>query len=68
LLAVRLQGNVQFNRDFAEVLARLGKQADLAKLLALARTQANDGRILAHPLNRALQLEAWLIRYRHLFD
>jgi DNA polymerase-3 subunit delta' len=68
LLAVRLQGNVQFNRDFAEVLARLGKQADLAKLLALARTQANEGRILAHPLNRALQLEAWLIQYRHLFD
>jgi DNA polymerase-3 subunit delta' len=68
LLAVRLQGNVQFNRDFAETLARLGKQADLSKLLALARTQTNEGRILAHPLNRALQLEAWLIQYRHLFD
>jgi DNA polymerase-3 subunit delta' len=68
LLAVRLQGKVQFNRDFAEVLARLGGQADLAKLLALARTQANEGRILAHPLNRALQLEAWLIQYRHVFD
>jgi DNA polymerase-3 subunit delta' len=59
---------VQFNRDFADVLARLGSQADLAKLLALARAQANEGRTLAHPLNRALQLEAWLIQYRHLFD
>ena len=68
LLAVKLQGSVQFNRDFAEVLARLGEAADLAKLLALARTQANEGRILAHPLNRALQLEAWLIQYRHVFD
>lgn len=68
LLAVKLQGNVQFNRDFAEALARLGRRADLAKLLALARTQANEGRTLAHPLNRALQLEAWLIQYRHLFD
>jgi DNA polymerase-3 subunit delta' len=68
LLAVKLQGNVQFNRDFAEALARLGGKADLAKLLALARTQANEGRTLAHPLNRALQLEAWLIQYRHLFD
>lgn len=68
LLAVKLQGHVQFNRDFAEVLARLGSQADLAKLLALARTQANEGRTLAHPLNRALQLEAWLIQYRHVFD
>ena len=68
LLAVKLQGSVQFNRDFAEVLARLGKKADLGKLLALARTQANEGRILAHPLNRALQLEAWLIQYRHVFD
>lgn len=68
LLAVRLRGSVQFNRDFADVLARLGQQADLAKLLALARTQANEGRTLAHPLNRALQLEAWLIQYRHVFD
>jgi DNA polymerase III subunit delta' len=68
LLAVRLQGRVQFNRDFAEVLARLGEKVDLAKLLALAKTQANEGRTLAHPLNRTLQLEAWLIQYRHLFD
>lgn len=68
LLSVRLQGSVQFNRDFAEVLVRLGGKADLAGLLALARTQANEGRTLAHPLNRALQLEAWLIQYRHLFD
>jgi len=68
LLAVRLQGRVQFNRDFAEVLARLGERVDLAKLLALAKTQAKEGRTLAHPLNRTLQLEAWLIQYRHLFD
>jgi len=68
LLAVKLQGSAQFNRDFAEALARLGSQADLGKLLALARTQANEGRVLAHPLNRALQLEAWLIQYRHVFD
>ncbi|MDP1645014.1 MAG: DNA polymerase III subunit delta' [Thiobacillus sp.] len=68
LLAVKLQGSVQFNRDFSEVLARLGKKADLAKLLALAKTQANEGRTLAHPLNRTLQLQAWLIQYRHVFD
>ena len=68
LLAVKLQGNVRFNRDFAEPLTRLGKQADLSKLLQLARQQANEGRTLAHPLNRTLQLQAWLIQYRHLFD
>jgi DNA polymerase-3 subunit delta' len=68
LLAVKLRGNVQFNRDFSEALAQLGNKADLARLLALARTQANEGRTLTHPLNRALQLEAWLIQYRHLFD
>ena len=68
LLAVKLQGSVQFNRDFAEVASRLGRRADLAKLLALARAQANEGRSLAHPLNRALQLQAWLIQYRHVFD
>ena len=68
LLAVKLQGSVQFNRDFSEVLAPLGRKADLAKLLALARMQANEGRTLTHPLNRALQLEAWLVQYRHVFD
>lgn len=68
LLAVRLRGKVQFNRDFAEALGPLGKRADLTKLLALARAQANEGRILTHPLSRALQLEAWLIQYRHVFD
>ena len=68
LLAVKLQGKVQFNRDFAEVLVQLGNKANLGKLLVLAKTQQNEGRILAHPLNRALQLEAWLIQYRHLFD
>jgi len=68
LLAVKLQGRVRFNRDFSEVLAQLGKQADLAKLLALAKTQANEGRILTHPLNRTLQMQAWLIQYRHVFD
>jgi len=68
LLVVRLQGSVQFNRDFAETLTQLGSRANLAKLLALARTQANEGRTLAHPLNRALQLQDWLIQYRHVFD
>jgi len=68
LLAVKLQGSVQFNRDFADVLTRLGAQADLAKLLALAKDHADAGRTLTHPLNRPLQQEAWLITYRHLFD
>ncbi len=67
LLAVRLRGEVQFNRDFADALAGLGPQANLARLLALARMQADEGRTLTHPLNRALQLQAWLVRYRHIF-
>jgi len=68
LLAVKLQGEVRFNRDFSDELGRLGKQADLAGLLALAKMQAAEGRTLAHPLNRSLQLQAWLIQYRHVFD
>jgi len=68
LLAVKLQGEVRFNRDFSDVLGRLGKRADLAGLLALAKMQAAEGRTLAHPLNRSLQLQAWLIQYRHVFD
>ena len=68
LLAVRLQGRVRFNRDFSEVLIELGRQVNLAKLLALAKNHADVGRTLTHPLNRPLQQEAWLIQYRHLFD
>lgn len=68
LLAVRLHGNVQFNRDFAEALMKLGKQVDLSRLLALAKAHADSGRTLTHPLNRPLQQQAWLIQYRHLFD
>ncbi|MEW6120811.1 MAG: DNA polymerase III subunit delta' [Pseudomonadota bacterium] len=68
LLAVRLQGGVRFNRDFADALSKLGARADLAGLLRLARLQADEGRVLEHPLNRALQMQAWLVQYRHLFD
>lgn len=68
LLSVRLRGQARFNLDFAPALHTLGSQADLAKLLALARGQAEEGRVLEHPLNRALQMQAWLVRYRHLFD
>ncbi len=68
LLAVRLQGGVRFNRDFADALSRLGSRADLAGLLGLAKRQAEEGRVLDHPLNRALQIQAWLVQYRHLFD
>ena len=62
LLAVRLHGRVEFNRDFDEVLTKLGAQVNLAKDHAAA------GRTLMHPLNRVLQQEAWLIQYRNLFD
>lgn len=67
LLAVRLQGRVQFNCDFGDVLTVLGKQVDVSRLLALVKTHADAGRTLTHPLNRALQQEAWLIQYRRLF-
>lgn len=68
LLAVKLKGSVQYNRDFADVLAQLGARADLSRLLALGKSHAAAGRTLTHPLNRPLQQQAWLIEYRHLFD
>jgi DNA polymerase-3 subunit delta' len=63
-----LHGSARFNPDFSAALQKLGLRADLGKLLALAKVQANEGRILTHPLNRSLQLQAWLIQYRHMFD
>lgn len=68
LLAVRLNGQARFNPDFVPALKALGSRADLAKLLAFARRQAEEGRVLEHPLNRALQTQAWLVQYRRLFD
>lgn len=68
LLAVRLCGAVRFNPDFADALTRLGGHTDLSALLALSKQQAEAGRTLDHPLNRALQLQSWLVRYRHLFE
>ncbi len=68
MLAAKLQGRVRFNPDFETALVQLGKQVNLTSLLALARTQAEEGRTLTHPLNRSLQLQAWLSRYRRLFD
>lgn len=68
LLAARLRSPVRFNRDFEPALVALGPQANLARLLELARAHAADGRTLAHPLNRVLQQQDWLVRYRKLFD
>ncbi|MBT9568696.1 MAG: DNA polymerase III subunit delta' [Thiobacillus sp.] len=68
LLAAKLHSRVQFNPGFDAVLVDLGKQASLGKLLELVRTHAAAGRTLAHPLNRVLQQQAWLVQYRNLFD
>ena len=68
MLAARLLCNARFNPDFSEILLKLGKHADLAGLLSLARMHAEQGRYVTHPLNRQLQLEAWLIHYKHIFE
>lgn len=68
LMATRLRGGVRFNPDFTDALNGLGRRADLPGLLRLARAHAKEGRTLTHPLNRALQLQDWLVRYRHLFE
>jgi len=68
LLAARLACKVRFNPDFAEALAKLGKRADISRLLGLAQTHTQAARYVMHPLNRQLQLETWLIEYRHIFE
>ncbi len=68
LMAARLGSQPRFNPDFRGALAKLGQQAGLPQLLALARMHEEQGRSVMHPLNRQLQLEEWLIQYRHLFD
>ena len=57
----------RFNPDFSDALVKLGPRVAVSGLLRLSRAQALAGRHLDHPLNRALQLEAWLVQYRNLF-
>lgn len=67
LLAMHHGADATFNPDFSTELARLAPLASLPALMRLAARQAAAGRHLAHPLNRALQLEAWLVQYRAVF-
>lgn len=62
-LSQRLAGSSRYFPARAEAAARLGRQADLAGLLAFERELAAAGRWLRHPLNATLLLESWLIRY-----
>lgn len=68
LMAVCLQGQARFNPDFAKPLSLLGSKANLERLLALTKMHTQEGRTLTHPLNRALQLQAWLVHYQQLFE
>jgi DNA polymerase-3 subunit delta' len=63
LLHQRLAGGVRFFPAQSADLGRLAQQADLAALLNLQREVGNAGHWLRHPLNHALLLESWLIRY-----
>jgi DNA polymerase-3 subunit delta' len=62
-LSQRLAGSSRYFPAREETAARLGRQADLAGLLAFERELAMAGRWLRHPLNPTLLLESWLIRY-----
>ncbi len=62
-LAQRLTGSPRYFPNRTAIVARLSGEADLAALLALERELSHAGRWLRHPLNAALLLESWLIRY-----
>ena len=62
-LSQRLAGSSRYFPARADVVARLGRQANLAGLLDLERELASAGRWLRHPLNPTMLLESWLIRY-----
>lgn len=62
-ISQRLAGRSRYFPAREETVARLGRQADLAGLLAFERELAAAGRWLRHPLNSTLLLESWLIRY-----
>jgi len=67
MMATQQHSTARFNPDFSEALVKLGEHADLFRLLELAKMHSEQGRVVIHPLNRQLQLEEWLIRYKHVF-
>jgi DNA polymerase-3 subunit delta' len=65
--ALAVRSSARFNPDFGPALDAIGRQADVARLLALCKTHAGQGRHVLHPLNRQLQMETWLAEYRRIF-
>lgn len=68
LLACQLGVAPTRNPDFAEELSHLGRGAERGTLLELFAATAAEGRTLRHPLNAVAQREAWLMRYRDVFE
>lgn len=66
--ACQLGGQPLFNPDFAKPLQSLAKRTRLAALLDFARQESQTGRWVDHPLNRQMQIEAWLVRYVDIFE
>ncbi|MEW5786712.1 MAG: DNA polymerase III subunit delta' [Pseudomonadota bacterium] len=63
LLATRLAGAPRYFQDRTKVAEQIGRQADLAGLLAFQAEITAAARWLRHPLNAQMLLESWLIRY-----
>lgn len=63
LLAQRLAGRPRYFIDRHGAAERIGRQADLAGLLAFQGELTGAARWLRHPLNAQMLLESWLIRY-----
>lgn len=66
LLAQRLAGQTRYFPDRSDALARISAVSGLPELLAFQRELTQGGRWLRHPLNAALLLESWLIRYSEI--
>ncbi len=65
--ALKLERAARFNPDFGAALQAIGRRVDVARLLVLCKTHAEQGRHVLHPLNRQLQMETWLAEYRRIF-
>jgi DNA polymerase III subunit delta' len=64
VITERMTGQITYHRDHAKAIARIASQIDMPRVFRLETELRQTRRLINHPLNARLLLEALLISYR----
>lgn len=64
VITQRMTGQITYHRDQAKAIARIASQIDITRVFRLETELRQTRRLINHPLNARLLLEALLISYR----